>query len=279
MTVDLFGDWATIAGDVATVALVGTAVWAGRKATGEVRKQLETQRQLHRKQRVFELQNALNSREFIEMTATAAEFLDSFKVDEDAGRERWECGGALEKMTVAGVLNFYELIATEYNAGAIDRHAADLYLAYAAISYWRYAEPFVTYLRSRDSAYFAEWKYFYESSGGRIEAVARRHRASYEQPGAAVPSGASATTAAEVRNAKLGLDVIAAPQQGEDIHMSGPSILPLLSAVAITLVLIGLTTTLLLSYAGAALLAATSYRWVKDVRAEMDDLPWDHLPR
>jgi hypothetical protein len=69
------------------------------------------------------------------------------------------------------------------------------------------------------------------------------------------------------------------PPAGEEIHLPGPSILPLLSAVAITLILIGLTTTLLLSLAGGTLLVWTSARWIKDVRTDMDHLPWDHLPR
>ena len=31
--------------------------------------------------------------------------------------------------------------------------------------------------------------------------------------------------------------------------------------------------------AGGTLLVCTSARWIKDVRTDMDHMPWDHLPR
>jgi hypothetical protein len=266
MAADLFGDWALVAGDLATAALVGTAVWAGHKAAGEVRNQLGTQRELHRQQRVFELQSALNSRDFIQLTAKTNDFIDSFPTDEADADKRWTKASNEDRMTVLAVFNFYELIATEYNADVIDRASADLYLSYAAVGYWNYAEPLVAYLRSQDGSYYAEWKHLNNRYGKLIETAAREHLESYEDDGTVV--GASSVPAAAE-----------APPVGEEIHLPGPSILPLLSAVAVMLILIGLTTTLLLSLAGGTLLVWTSARWIKDVRTDMDHLPWDHRPR
>jgi len=66
-----------------------------------------------------------------------------------------------------------------------------------------------------------------------------------------------------------------APPAGEEIHLPGPSILPVLSAVGITLALIGLTTFWELSVIGGVLLIGCLWRWIKDTRHEVDQLPLD----
>jgi hypothetical protein len=65
------------------------------------------------------------------------------------------------------------------------------------------------------------------------------------------------------------------PPVGEEIHLPGPSILPLLTAVGVTLLLVGLTTFIELSVIGAALLISCIVRWIKDTRSETDELPLD----
>ncbi|HEY1451564.1 MAG TPA: hypothetical protein VGF47_11490 [Solirubrobacteraceae bacterium] len=65
------------------------------------------------------------------------------------------------------------------------------------------------------------------------------------------------------------------PPVGEEIHLPGPSILPLLTAVGVTLLLVGLTTFIELSVVGAALLISCIVRWIKDTRSEVDELPLD----
>jgi hypothetical protein len=155
-----------------------------------------------------------------------------------------------------------------------------------AITYWSYVEPVVSYLRSQDGSFYAEWKHFNDRHGERITTAAREHLDSYAHDDA-VTAASTATSAATTTGAGndgtagAQLTPIAGevPPAGEEIHLPEPSILPLLSAVAITLILIGLTTTLLLSLAGGTLLVWTSARWIKDVRTDMDHLPWDHLPR
>jgi hypothetical protein len=66
-----------------------------------------------------------------------------------------------------------------------------------------------------------------------------------------------------------------APPVGEEIHLPGPSVLPLLTALGITLTLIGITTFIALTIIGAVLTLTCTVRWVKDTRHEIDDLPLD----
>jgi hypothetical protein len=66
-----------------------------------------------------------------------------------------------------------------------------------------------------------------------------------------------------------------APPAGEDIHLPGPSILPILTAVGITLALIGVTTFIEFSVVGVLLTVGCLVRWIKDTRREIDELPLD----
>jgi hypothetical protein len=63
------------------------------------------------------------------------------------------------------------------------------------------------------------------------------------------------------------------PPAGEEIHLPGPSILPVLTAVGITLTLIGLTTFWELSVIGGVLTIVCVVRWIADTRREVDALP------
>lgn len=65
------------------------------------------------------------------------------------------------------------------------------------------------------------------------------------------------------------------PPVGEEIHLPGPSILPLLTAVGITLALIGITTFIEFSVVGVLLTVWCIWRWVKDTRRDIDELPLD----
>jgi hypothetical protein len=66
-----------------------------------------------------------------------------------------------------------------------------------------------------------------------------------------------------------------APPVGEEIHLPGPSILPLLTAVGITLALIGVTTFIELTIIGGILTIVCAVRWIKETRHEIDELPLD----
>jgi len=65
------------------------------------------------------------------------------------------------------------------------------------------------------------------------------------------------------------------PPVGEEIHLPGPSILPILTALGITLALVGVTTFIELTFIGGLLTIYCLVRWIKDTRSEIDELPLD----
>jgi hypothetical protein len=65
------------------------------------------------------------------------------------------------------------------------------------------------------------------------------------------------------------------PPEGEEIHLPGPSILPVLTAVGVTLSLVGITTMFPLTVIGVLLTIGCVVRWLKDTRREIDELPLD----
>jgi hypothetical protein len=67
-----------------------------------------------------------------------------------------------------------------------------------------------------------------------------------------------------------------APPSEEDIHLPGPTLLPVFTAVAITLIVIGTTLTWGLSIAGGVLLVICVVRWVGDTRRSVAALPEEH---
>jgi hypothetical protein len=70
------------------------------------------------------------------------------------------------------------------------------------------------------------------------------------------------------------------PPAGEEVHLPGPSILPVLTGVGITLTLVGITTFIELTIIGAILTIGCVARWIKDTRRDIDELPLDvHIDR
>jgi hypothetical protein len=65
------------------------------------------------------------------------------------------------------------------------------------------------------------------------------------------------------------------PPTGEEIHLPGPSILPMLTAIGITLALVGVTTSKILVIGGSVLVLGCLGRWIADTRREVDELPLD----
>jgi uncharacterized protein (DUF58 family) len=68
-----------------------------------------------------------------------------------------------------------------------------------------------------------------------------------------------------------------APPVGEEVHLPGPSILPLLSAISITLIVVGTTTYLVFIVIGLILFIVTTIRWILDTRRDVGELPEEHL--
>ncbi|MGI8506669.1 MAG: hypothetical protein ACR2MK_07655 [Solirubrobacteraceae bacterium] len=66
------------------------------------------------------------------------------------------------------------------------------------------------------------------------------------------------------------------PPVGEEVHLSGPSLLPLLSAIGITLIVVGTTLTLILSAVGLIIFLVTTVIWIRDTRRDIAELPDEH---
>ena len=67
------------------------------------------------------------------------------------------------------------------------------------------------------------------------------------------------------------------PPVGEEIHLPGPSVVPVLTALGITLALVGITTFFVLTVIGVLLTLGCVVRWIRETRAEVDELPLDHV--
>jgi hypothetical protein len=66
------------------------------------------------------------------------------------------------------------------------------------------------------------------------------------------------------------------PPAGEEIHLPGPSLLPVGLAVTITLGLVGVTLGAVFWVPGVILSVIIVVRWVMDTRREIDELPAEH---
>jgi hypothetical protein len=67
-----------------------------------------------------------------------------------------------------------------------------------------------------------------------------------------------------------------APPAGEELHLPGPSIVPLLNAVGISVAIIGLTTGRVLIVGGLLLFLITTAIWIRDAIRDIDELPAEH---
>jgi hypothetical protein len=66
------------------------------------------------------------------------------------------------------------------------------------------------------------------------------------------------------------------PPPGEEIHIPGPSLLPIISAAAVTGIVIGTTINLIFSAVGLAVLIVCVFRWVSDTVRDVESLPEEH---
>ena len=63
---------------------------------------------------------------------------------------------------------------------------------------------------------------------------------------------------------------------GEEIHMPGPSILPILLAAGITLALIGITLSIFLVIIGLAIAIPVTVIWIRSTISDIGELPPTH---
>jgi uncharacterized protein (DUF58 family) len=66
------------------------------------------------------------------------------------------------------------------------------------------------------------------------------------------------------------------PPVGEEIHLPGPSLLPILCAVGITLAIIGITLGIVFTIVGLVLFLVTTVKWIASTRRDIAELPPEH---
>ena len=62
----------------------------------------------------------------------------------------------------------------------------------------------------------------------------------------------------------------------EEIHLPGPSLVPLFTGVGITIALVGLILSWYFVAAGGLITLIAVWRWIRDVQADIGELPTDH---
>ena len=67
-----------------------------------------------------------------------------------------------------------------------------------------------------------------------------------------------------------------APPVGEEIHLPGPTLIPIASAAGITLIVIGTTIDWIFSLVGGVIFIVTTIMWIRDTRRDVAQLPEDH---
>ena len=66
------------------------------------------------------------------------------------------------------------------------------------------------------------------------------------------------------------------PPAGESIHLPGPSFLPVIVAVGITIALVGVVLNWVVFGIGVAITVVAILRWAGETRADIADLPLEH---
>jgi hypothetical protein len=66
------------------------------------------------------------------------------------------------------------------------------------------------------------------------------------------------------------------PPVGEEIHLPGGSVQPLLLTIGITVALVGVTTSIVAVILGGILTVWTLIRWIADTRRDVAELPLEH---
>ena len=66
------------------------------------------------------------------------------------------------------------------------------------------------------------------------------------------------------------------PPASEELHLPGPSYLPVLTALGITLALVGVVVSTVIVAIGLIITLVSVVRWVRETREEMAELPLEH---
>jgi hypothetical protein len=63
------------------------------------------------------------------------------------------------------------------------------------------------------------------------------------------------------------------PPAGEEIHLPGPSLQPVLLTICLTVALVGVTASPVIAVVAGVLALAVVLKWVADTRRDVDELP------
>jgi hypothetical protein len=66
------------------------------------------------------------------------------------------------------------------------------------------------------------------------------------------------------------------PPPTEEVHLPGPSYLPVWTAFGLTIALVGILLSWVLSGIGAVIALFAIVRWIREARQEISDLPLEH---
>jgi type IV secretory pathway TrbD component len=67
-----------------------------------------------------------------------------------------------------------------------------------------------------------------------------------------------------------------APPAGESIHLPGPTYMPIVTAVGITIAVIGVVQSWIIVGIGAVITLYAVLRWVRETRQDIGELPLEH---
>jgi hypothetical protein len=67
-----------------------------------------------------------------------------------------------------------------------------------------------------------------------------------------------------------------APPAGETIHLPGPSYLPIITAVGITIAIVGIVHSWLIVALGVLITLYAIVRWIRETRDDIGELPLGH---
>ena len=67
-----------------------------------------------------------------------------------------------------------------------------------------------------------------------------------------------------------------APPAGEAVHLPGPTYLPAVTALGLTLAVVGIVLSLILVGIGLVITVVAVWRWIGDTRRDISELPLEH---
>jgi hypothetical protein len=151
------GDVGGLVTGIATLLLFGVAVVAAKFAKAQV----DQQKDLARRQRVYEHLAQLYDRDFVLMMSAAQELFEERPPDESGWENTWEARDGDTKSEILAAMNFFEIVAGEYNdlREYLDKKAAQKALLVIADGLWDQAAPFVYWARKgSDSRSYEQWE-------------------------------------------------------------------------------------------------------------------------